>query len=101
MSSNIPLARELLKEALTHEMSPEAASAVRHALGMMTRVQTKPRTRLESNKVTREMARNVLEEYSKHPEKSCRAIGEMFNINSGRVSEIIAGGAKGLKDYEA
>jgi hypothetical protein len=99
MGSNVPQARELLKEALDCDMSEEAREIVSEALGMMTRVHTKPRAQLESNKITREMASNVLNYYSKHPDRSCRAIGEMFNINSGRVSEIIAKGNYGLKDY--
>ena len=100
MSSNIPLARQLLEQAMTCEMSDDAKQLVREALSMMTRLQTKPKTPSESRKVTREMASKVLEYYSRHPQKSCRAIGEVFKINQGRVSEIIAGGSDGLMDYE-
>ena len=101
MSSNIPMARELLKEALTYEMPIEAERSVRHALGMMTRVHTKPKTPSESRKVTRAMAEQVLRYYNNHPNQSCRAIGEVFTINQGRVSEIIAGGTAGLENYDA
>ena len=100
MSSNIPLARELLKKALTHEMPSEAERAVRHALSMMTRVHTKPKTPSESRKVTRSMAEQVLRYYNNHTDQSCRAIGEVFTINQGRVSEIIAGGTAGLENYD-
>jgi hypothetical protein len=45
------------------------------------------------------MAEQVLRYYNNHPDQSCRAIGEVFTINQGRVSEIIAGGYQGLRDY--
>ena len=99
MGSNVPQARELLKEALDYDMSEEAREIVSEALGMMTRTYTKTKARVESRKVTRQMAEKVLRYYSKHPDQSCRAIGEMFTINGGRVSEIIAGGYEGLRDY--
>jgi hypothetical protein len=94
------MARKLLTEALTHEMSENAKKSVLHALSMMTRVHTKPKTASESHRVTREMAAKVLQHYKNHPDQSCRAIGEIFTINQGRVSEIIAGGLMGLKNYE-
>ena len=99
MGSNVPHARELLKEALDCDMSDEAHALVSEALGMMTRVHHKQRAQTESNKITRQTAFQVLSYYNSHPEASCRFIGEMFNVNSGRVSEIIAGGQAGLEDY--
>jgi hypothetical protein len=99
MGSNVPQARELLKEALGCDMSEEAREIVSEALGMMTRTYIKPKTRVESRKVTRQMAEQVLRYYNNHPDQSCRAIGEVFTINQGRVSEIIAGGYEGLRDY--
>ena len=100
MSSNIPMAREILKDALRENMSDEARDLVQQALDMMTRVYTKPKTPSESLKVTRQMAVEVLRYYNRHPDQSCRAIGEVFTINQGRVSEIIAGGYTGLDKYQ-
>ena len=99
MGSNIPHARELLKSALSMEMSREARSIVSEALQHMTRHRIKITARNEANTVTRQIAEDVLRYYHRNPEMSCRAIGEMFNINGGRVSEIITRGAVGLEEY--
>jgi len=99
MGSNVPMARDVLKQALTFDMSEDARALVEEALSMMTRVYIKPKTPVESLKVTRAMAQQVLRYYENHPDQSCRAIGEVFTINQGRVSEIIAGGYQGLRNY--
>lgn len=100
MSSNIPHARQLLHTALTLDMSEEARALVYEALSYMTRTSTKTRAPVEARKVTRLMAIHILKMHERQPYLSCRAIGEIFNINGGRVSEIIAAGYAGVEAYE-
>jgi hypothetical protein len=99
MTSNVPKARELLQNALTYDMPDDVRAIVNEALGMMKRTYSKPKTRTESRRVTRAMAENVLRYYRNNPDQSCRAIGQVFRINQGRVSEIIARGHEGLRHY--
>ena len=100
MSSNIPHARDLLKTALSCDMSDEARLFVQEALGHMTRRFVKIKAPVEARRVTRGMARAILRYYEMNPEMSCRLIGEHFGVNQGRVSEIIGGGYACLEDYK-
>ena len=100
MSSNIPHARQLLHSAMALDMSDEARALVYEALGFMTRTFTKTRAPVEARKVTKLTAINILKMHSQDPHLSCRAIGEIFGVNQGRVSEIIAAGYDGVEAYE-
>ena len=89
MASNIPEARRILEDLL--EKSYEENEAVRAALRLMTRVQTKPRARTYRNPVTAEVCADVIETVRMYPHWSCDKIGQGYGLDGGRVSEIIAG----------
>jgi hypothetical protein len=89
MASNIPEARRILEDLL--EKSYEENEAVRAALRLMTRVQTKKRVKSYRNPVTAQVCTCVKETVRTHPHWSCDMVGEHWGLDGGRVSEIIAG----------
>lgn len=89
--TDIPQAREILEEVLTLDLSDEAKDGIREALSLMTRTYTKERSRREAVEITPQLANDILAYYRQYPEASCKQIGNIFMVNGGRVSEIIAG----------
>lgn len=106
MSSNVPAAREmlhiqidLLKAALApgatgpqmREAITGAISAARLALPMMTRDRVKPVTAAITHcRLTPEIAAEIRAHVRRNPAASCKDVGELFNVNAGRVSEALA-----------
>ena len=91
MASDIPRARQLLRTALALRPDHDVAEYIKSALNCMTREYNKPRAEIEAKSITKEIADDVLHYYHQNPTTSCKKIGEIFDINQGRVSEIIAG----------
>lgn len=90
MASNIPEARRILEELL--ERNYDQQETIRKALKLMTREITKPRRASNyRNSVTFAHVSLVKELAYEQPELSCDQIGQRFDIDGGRVSEIIAG----------
>lgn len=89
--TDIPKARDILKAVLELDLSDEARDGVKKALSLMTRSYIKPRSRLEAQPITQKVVSDVLAYYRRNPKASCKQIGNIFDINGGRVSEIIAG----------
>jgi len=89
--TDIPRARSILEEVLKLELDDHARDKVEEALSLMTRSYVKQRSRSEARPVTKQIAEDVLAYYKYNPEASCKQIGNIFRINQGRVSEIIAG----------
>lgn len=93
-STNIPLAREKLKEAekiLEVGGSGQTATAIqliKDALSLMTRKQTHPNSRKISSKVTSERVIKVLKILKKHPFLTEVEIGRKVNLGPGRINEI-------------
>ena len=105
MPTNIPKARVLLAGArgklgktmhrYRHdaELSDELiriSNEISVALSLMTR-SVKPNGRTRRAKVTSSIVQGVLDMKEANPEMHYDEIGEYFNINGGRVSEILNG----------
>ena len=90
MPTNIPKARELIQKAVPYIDDVEARSLVLEALGHMTR-KVKPNPRTIGRKITKEIFDGVLAMHGDSPHLTYMEIAEHFQINPGRVSEIING----------
>lgn len=88
--TDIPKARELINKAIPFVEDIEARALLMEALELMTRrVAKNPRT--IARKITREIYEGVLALHERHPHLTHLEIAQKYNINPGRVAEIING----------
>ena len=91
-SPKIPRAREILTEALKGEMESSVRTAITEALGLMHRTKhKKQKSGVKSNPMTAERCRAIKDYCAMHPFESTSHIAQMFNVNQGRVSEVLSG----------
>jgi hypothetical protein len=97
MSSNIPAARERIERLIadlragTRITPTEAADILEdEVLPKMTR-DFKGRVSVQSNPVTASLRDSVLARRLAFPDEPIQTTAQHFGLNSGRVSEIIAG----------
>ena len=89
--SNIPAARQLLRDVLPN-LPATAAGTVARALELMTRKQpAKPRAPARRRTVTPADAAAIRAWCTYHPEADLQDVAEMFGVNIGRVSEALHG----------
>jgi uncharacterized protein Smg (DUF494 family) len=86
--TKIPRARELLEQAL--DQLSVARASIEEALSLMTRITTRKASR-KSQRMTPELANRIRVYANNHKAMSYRAIGNVFNVDGGRVSEIVRG----------
>ncbi len=89
--SNIPYAREVLKSALAMDDASDVRSAIELALGYMTREKYTRKAEVTSMRVTSEVKVMVHDYAAENPDASMQQMGNLFNLNPGRISEILAG----------
>jgi glycine cleavage system pyridoxal-binding protein P len=89
--SNIPFAREILKSALEVDDISDVRAYISSALKYMTREKYTRKAASTSNIVTQEVKTMVRYYAMENPDASMQSIGNMFRVNPGRVSEILAG----------
>ena len=89
--SNIPFAREILKSALAMDDIGDVRVSIDTALKYMTREKYTRKAASTSNIVTEEIKTMVRYYAMENPDASMQSIGNMFRVNPGRVSEILAG----------
>ena len=89
--ADIPLARSILREALSLDDADAMREKINSALDVMYRVHIKRRSANESTPMSRELAADIRAYHRAHPDFSAVRIGEHFNVNPGRVSEAISG----------
>jgi hypothetical protein len=90
--ADVPRAREILKEALEFEMQDEARTLINEALELMYRDYSLGRKApTQSAPVTSEI-RSLVRVYARtYPDMTQQQIATEFNLNAGRVSEILTG----------
>ena len=90
--ADVPRAREILTEALEFEMQDEARTLINEALDLMYRDYSLGRKApVQSAPVTDEV-RNLVKVYARtYPDMTQQQIATEFDINIGRVSEILTG----------
>jgi hypothetical protein len=89
--SNIPFAREILKSALEVDDISDVRAYISSALKYMTRETYTRKADPTSNRVTPKVKFMVRKYARENPDASMQSIANMFNVNPGRVSEILAG----------
>ena len=95
MSTNIPKARKLLEQSTltlkedTLFSAGDAIKLINEALSLMTRKVNKIPSKTKRRKVTDAIIYGVLWFNNKYPDLSCNEIGDAFDVDGGRVSEII------------
>jgi hypoxanthine phosphoribosyltransferase len=89
--SNIPFAREILKSALAMDDISDVRVSIEAALKYMTREKYTRKAAPASEVVTEEVKTMVRYYAMENPDASMQSIANMFNVNPGRVSEILAG----------
>jgi hypoxanthine phosphoribosyltransferase len=89
--SNIPFAREILKSALDVDDISDVRAYINSALKYMTREKHTRKAAPASEFVTEEKRVMVWYYAKENPDASMQSIASLFNVNIGRVSEILAG----------
>ena len=89
----IPQARAILEEILSfHKIDIETRIKIREALGLMYREKHRERKApVKSRKMTAYIRDTIKKEVYKNPNKDLQTIATELRINSGRVSEVLAG----------
>jgi len=86
--SNIPKARELLKSALADKDGIDRA-LIQKALKLMTRQPYARKVSPKSRKLTPELKKKIKVFARTHLDLSLQEIADIFDVNSGRISENI------------
>ena len=90
--ADVPRAREILAEALEFNMDSEVRTRIEAAMQEMYRDYSLGRkARVQSSPVTDEVKRLVRTYAKTYPDMTQQQIAQKFNINAGRVSEILTG----------
>lgn len=88
--ADVPKARELLMQAQEYEMQDEARTLINEALELMYRDYSLGRKAPRKSDPVTAQLRHVVKMYAKaFPEMTQQDIAEKFNVNIGRVSEIL------------
>ena len=88
--ADVPRAREILNDTLTKNMSLEVREGIEQALKHMYRDYSLGRKApVKSRKITEGLRQSVKQYASTHSTLSYHEIATAFNINIGRVSEIL------------
>lgn len=88
MSSNIPEARRLLREALRRGMDPAARFEVSQALELMTRSAPVRRASVQ-HRVTKDKKAMIRRLAAMYPDMHLADIAQLADVNQGRVSEVL------------
>lgn len=90
--ANVPRAREILAEALEFNMDSEVRTRIEAAMQEMYRDYSLGRKAPhQSSPVTDDVKRMVRMYARTYPDITQQQIAQKFNINAGRVSEILTG----------
>ena len=88
--ADVPKARELLMQAQEYEMQDEARTLINEALELMYRDYSLGRKAPTKSRVITDGYRQSIKRYAKlHPDMAMQDIANAFNVNIGRVSEIL------------
>lgn len=87
--SDIPKAREIIKDVMA-QVGQSQKSQLAEALALMTRKKYKPRSSIKSQSMSKSLAAQIFAHHVNNPDASAAEIATLFNVNPGRVSEVIA-----------
>jgi len=89
--SDMNKVRNILNYAKTRSDNKEVNYLIDQAISHSFREYVKPRAPVESRELTLRDIANILAMYRKHPETSIQKMAETFDVNPGRISEVISG----------
>ena len=89
--SNMFLVRELLIEAKKRTANQEVIDLIDQAIANSYREYVKKRAPCESQRITRHLANQILNDYYTNEKQSCMTLAKKWKVNAGRVSELISG----------
>lgn len=90
--ANIPKAREILTEALEFNMDSKVRKRIEAAIQEMYRDYSLGRRAPKQSAAVTENVKHSIKTYaSTHPNMTQQDIATIFNVNAGRVSEILTG----------
>ena len=89
--SDMEKVRNILNYAKTRSDNQEVNDLIDQAISHSFREYVKPRAPVESRELTLRDIANILAMYRKHPETSIQKMAETFDVNPGRISEVISG----------
>lgn len=94
--SNVPAARtQLMRLAKDLQLGritkPMAAAQIRDAISLMRRAPAVRRAPRAKRYVTRKLKWQIIDYAKQHPDAQMADIAEWFQVNQGRVSEILNG----------
>lgn len=87
--SDIPKAREIIKDVMG-EVGHGQRVKLAEALALMSRKKYKPRSSIKSQSMSKSLAAQIFAHHVNNPDASAAEIAVRFNVNPGRVSEVIA-----------
>jgi hypothetical protein len=89
--SDMEKVRNILNYAKTRSDNQEVNDLIDEAISHSFREYVKERAPVESRELTRADIMNILDFYRQHPETSIQKMAETFDVNPGRISEVISG----------
>jgi hypothetical protein len=89
--SDMNKVRTLLSDAKELSNNQEVKDLIDQAISHSFREYVKERAPVESRELTRADIMNILDFYRQHPETSIQTMAWQFEVNPGRISEIISG----------
>ncbi len=87
---SIPLARQRLREVI-EKTDPVTAALLRDILPLMYRRTRVKQARAKARPITPTLARQIRQFAARHPDLPNREIGRVFDVDGGRVSEVLQG----------
>ena len=88
--ADIPRAREILNDILKDNVSLDIKNGIEHALSHMYRDYSLGRKApVKSQAITDGLRQSIKQYAATHPNLSFQDIATAFNVNAGRVSEIL------------
>ena len=89
--SNIPQAREILLAALSMTDVDEIKAEIETALTKMTRQPYSRKARTSSRPMSEGLIKDIRTYAGLNPDVPLQSIATIFNVNIGRVSEVVSG----------
>ena len=89
--SDMNTVRTLLADAKDLSNNQGVKDLIDQAISLSFRDYVKKKAPVESRELTLDDITNIRAMYRKHPETSIQKMGEIFDVNPGRISEVISG----------
>jgi len=89
--SDMARVRWLLAEAKKLTANDAVIALIDEAISHSYRDYVKKRAPCDSQRITRQIANMILNDYRNQPNQSCMALAKKYRVNHGRISELLSG----------